>query len=111
MIPNIFFGGSFVCLCVWVAGLLQMGRMRSRLSHGASLAAIVISLGTIASAIYLPRSHWALGNMGGGDGFGLVGLIFFAGIAFVAALVTFAVTEIVRAAIARRARKIPDNAS
>ncbi len=67
-----------------------------------------IGLLAVVSALALPRSHWAFGSAGGGDGFGILGLMIGGGLVFAAAVVTLVITEVVRAVIARKTSSEPD---
>ncbi len=102
MIPAVFYLGSAVCLMAWIVGLTRIGQHGPRMAHTASLIVMGLAGATIVAAFSLPRSHWALGSAGGGDGFGLIGLALFAAIGFGLAVVSVIVAEIVRAMAARR---------
>lgn len=97
MIPALLYL-SPLAFIAWLVALPAVWRGQPRVALWAAGAAFALGLVVSIGAVALPRySDFWLGNMGAGDGFGLIGLVIFgAGVAAVAA-VLFVVTVIVAA--------------
>lgn len=85
----------------WAIGLSLIARDGRKVAHWSSAAAGAIGLLAILSGFVLPRNHWAFGYEGGGDGFGILGLMMRGAALCVAAMVAFGIAEVVRARAAR----------
>jgi len=85
----------FGCAAVWVAGLKQsyLGQPKSSLLGAA--AAVVLGIVTIIAVTVLPRE--AFGELGHGDGMGLIGLYLFGAVGVGTGLIASLVTGIIYA--------------
>jgi hypothetical protein len=99
-------GGAFG----WVIGLTMIAREGARVAHWSSAIAGATGLLAILLVIVLPRNHWVFGSQGGGDGFALIGLMIWGAVLVVAAFITFVITEIVRARVARHQKSEEETA-
>ncbi len=88
----------------WVIGLLQMKQYGPKLARYSAVVAMLIAAAVMIACLNLPRSHWAFGSEGGGDGFGILGQLMKAALVFVAALIALIIAEFMHSAHERRAR-------
>lgn len=94
----------------WVIGLTMVAREGAKVAHWSTAVAGATGLLAIVLGIVLPRNHWAFGYEGGGDGFGILGLMIRGAALVVAAFIAFVITEIVRARVARRQKSEEESA-
>lgn len=99
-------GGAFG----WIIGLTMIAREGAKVAHWSTAIAGATGLLAIVLGIVLPRNHWAFGYEGGGDGFGILGLMIRGAALVVAAFIAFVITEIVRARVARRQKSEEESA-
>lgn len=96
MIHDITFFGAPLLLLVWLAGLPGVWRGRPKVSCLAAGAGIVLGLICALSGMNGPRhpNFWT-GDLGVGDGFGLLGLFMMGGLLALISLALLIVTAVV----------------